>query len=86
MLYELKPSEGASLVVQWLRVCLAMQGMQAASLVRGIPRATGPCAPQLLSLHSRVLEPQLLKSTCRGACAPHREATVIRSLRTANKE
>ena len=41
MLYELKPSEVASLVVQWLRVCLAMQGVPALSLVQGDPTRQG---------------------------------------------
>ena len=43
---KIKQSFGTSLVVQWLDVCLAMQGMQVQSLVRvqrsHIPRGTKP--------------------------------------------
>ena len=51
----------ASLVVHWLRIHLAMQGTPVQSLVREDPTccgATKPCVPQLLTLHSRVREPQ----------------------------
>ena len=42
-------------------------------------------APQLLSLHSRAWEPQLLKPACPRAHAPTREATAMRSTCTATK-
>ena len=35
-----KDRRGTSLVVQWLRICLAMQGMQVRALIK-IPQATG---------------------------------------------
>ena len=52
-----------SLVAQWLRICLPMQGTRVRALVREDPTcrgATNPVVPQLLSLRSRVCEPQLL--------------------------
>ena len=65
-----KSSGGASLVAQWLRTHLPMQGTLVRALVREDPtcrRATKPVrhnywasVPQLLSLCSRAREPQLL--------------------------
>ena len=52
-----------SLVAQWLRICLPMQGTRVRSLVQEDPtchRATKYHVPQLLNLHSRAREPQLL--------------------------
>ena len=72
---------GTSLVVQWLRICLPVQGTWVWSLVQGtkIPHASGHLSPQastreasvlqLLILHS--LEPVLHK---RGSCAATRES------------
>ena len=54
---------GTSLVAQWLRVHLPMQGTRIRALVREDPTcrgATKPRASQLLSLCSRAREPQLL--------------------------
>ena len=54
---------GTSLVVQWLRIRLPMQGTRVRALVREGPTcrgATKPRAPQLLSLCSRARRPQLL--------------------------
>ena len=54
---------GASLVAQWLRIHLPMQGTWVRALVREDPTCQGttkPCAPQLLSLCSRAPKPQLL--------------------------
>ena len=50
-----KLSPWASLVVQWLRICLPVQGTQVRSLVGKIPRAAG----QLRRLRSRASELQL---------------------------
>ena len=55
----------ASLVAQWLRICLPMQGARVRALV---------CAPQLLSLRSRAREPQLL-----SLCATTTEARTSRA-------
>ena len=68
-------SIGTSLVVQWLRIRLPMQGTRVRSLVREDPtccRATKPVHPQLLSLCSRAREPQLLspRATTNEACVP----------------
>ena len=55
-----KSNSGTSLVVQWLRICLPMQGTQVQALVREdstCRRATKPRAPQLLKLAH--LEPML---------------------------
>ena len=83
-----------SLVVQWLRICLPMQGTRVRALVREDPTfcgATKPRVPQLLSLRSRAREPQLLnpratttEARTPGARAPQqREATAVRIPPTA---
>ena len=59
-----KSNGGTSLVAQWLRICLPMQGTRIRALVREdshIPWNNRARVPQLLSLHSRAREPQLLK-------------------------
>ena len=56
-----------SLVVQWLRIRLPMQGTRVRALVWEDPTcrgATKPRASQLLSLRSRARVPQLLKPAC----------------------
>ena len=69
-LSEMLKSEklGISLVVQWLRICLPMQGTWVQSLVLEDPTCRGATkpgrAPQLLSLCSRARAPQLLRPTC----------------------
>ena len=57
---------GDSLVTQWLRIRLPMQGTQVRALVREDPTCHGANepVPQLLSLRSRAHEPQLLKPAC----------------------
>ena len=53
-----------SLAVQWIRILLLMLGTWVLSMVWEDPmchRVTKACAPQLLSLHSRGREPQLLR-------------------------
>ena len=56
----------ASLVVQWLRICLPMQGTRVRALVREDPTCRGATkpVPQLLSLRSRAREPRVLKPVC----------------------
>ena len=53
----------ASLMVQWLRIRLPMQGTRVQALVQKDPTCRGATKHvlQLLSLCSRALEPQLLK-------------------------
>ena len=83
-------------MAQWLRTRLPMQGTRVRALVRQDPTchgATKPRVPQLLSLHSRTCEPQLLSpcATTTEACTPRahalqqREATAMRSPHTAMK-
>ena len=50
----------ASLVTQWLRIHLPIQGTWVRALIWEDPRSR----PQLLSLRSRARKPQLLKPTC----------------------
>ena len=66
----------ASLVAQWLRICLPMQGTRVRALVWEDPtcrRATGPHEPQLLSLRVWSL------------CSATREAAIVRGPCTAMK-
>ena len=59
-----KEPSGASLVVQWLRIRLPMQGTRVQSPGPGrshMPWSNLARAPQLLSLHSRACKPQLLR-------------------------
>ena len=67
-------SLGTSLVAQWLRICLPMQGTRVRSLVREDPTCCG--ATKLLSLLSRTREPQLLspRATTTEAHAPRPHA------------
>ena len=68
-----KQMPAASLVVQWLRIRLPMQGTQVRALVWEDPTCHGAArahAPQLLNLCSRAHEPQLL--------SPHATATEAR--------
>ena len=70
---SLKSSLWASLVAQWLRIRLLIQGTRVWALVREDPTCRGAtkpvrhnywaCVPQLLSLRSRACKPQLLKPT-----------------------
>ena len=50
-----KEGGGTSLVVQWLRICLAMQGTQVQSLVREprspVPWSNEACTPHILGFH-----------------------------------
>ena len=65
----------ASLVAQWLRVCLPIQGTRVRALVWEDPTchgATGPVSHNCWACAS-------------GACAPQREAAIVRGLRTAMK-
>ena len=71
-------------VVQWMGVCLPMQGSWDRSLVREDStwhEATKACAPQLLSPFSRACEPQLMSPCAAGteAWAPRAHASHKRS-------
>ena len=70
---------GASLVAQWLGICLPVQGTWVQALVWEDPTcrgATKPHAPRLLSLHSGARKPQLLspRATTAEAHAPRAHA------------
>ena len=72
---------GASLVAQWLRIRLPMQGTRGRALVREDPTCRGAThAPQLLSLRATTTEARTPR-----AHAPQREATAMRSPPTAAK-
>ena len=74
--HESKLRVRASLVAQWLGVCLPMQGTRVRALVWEDPTcrgATRPRVPQLLSLHVWSL------------CSATREAAIVRGPRTAMK-
>ena len=79
-------ADRASLVAQWLGVCLPGRGTRVRSLVREDPTcfgAAGPRAPQLLSLRSGARLRQLPKPARLDARTPHTgEATAGRRART----
>ena len=65
----------ASLVVQWLRICLLMQGTRVRALVWEDPTCRGAAGPVSHNYWAYVS----------GACAPQREAMIVRGPRTAMK-
>ena len=66
---------GASLVAQWLRVCMPMQGTRVRALVWEDPTCRGATKP----VHHNYW------ACASGACAPQREAATVRGPRTAMK-
>ena len=83
----------ASLVAQWLTICLPMQGTWVKTLVREDPTCRGAtkpvrhnyqaCAVEPTSHNYWACAPQLLKPA--SPCSATREATAVRSPRTATK-
>ena len=65
---------GASLVAQWLRICLPMQGTRVQALVWEDP-----------TCHDWAREPQLLSLRVWSLCSATREGTIVRGPRTAMK-
>ena len=69
---------GTSLVAQWLRICLPVQGHGLDPWSEKIPCAAEEQSPweqpELLSLSSRAHRLQLLKPACPQACAPHKKS------------
>ena len=76
---QIKKNRGASLVVQWLRICLPMQGTQVQALVWEDPTccraakpmhhnywacALEPASPNYWAHEPQLLEPQILKPVC----------------------
>ena len=64
---------GASLVAQWLGVCLLMQGTRVHALVWEDPACRGAAGPVGRSCWA----------CASGACAPQQEVTMVRGPRTA---
>ena len=75
---KLKITERASLVVQWLRICLAMQGHQFDPWSRKILHAVVQLSPWAET--AEALAPRVTRSKEKP-----REATTIRSPHTATK-
>ena len=67
---------GASLVAQWLRICLSMQGTT--GLSPGLGRSHMPWS-------SWAREPQLLSLRVWSLCSATREAAIVRGPRTVMK-
>ena len=65
----------ASLVAQWLGVCLPMQGTRVRALVWEDPTCRGAAGPVSHNYWA----------CASGACAPQREATIVRGPRTVMK-
>ena len=66
----------ASLVAQWLRICLPMQGTRVRALVWEDPTCRGVARPR---------EAQLLNLRVWSLCSSTREAAVVRGPRTVMK-
>ena len=58
-----KDRRGISLVVQWLRICRAMQGMQVRALIK-IPQATGQLIVRAALLSPHALGPEQEQEAC----------------------
>ena len=65
----------ASLVAQWLRICLLMQGTRVRARVWEDPTCRGAAGPVSHNYWA----------CASGACAPQQEATIVRGPRTAMK-
>ena len=76
ILYISKVKIGASLVAQWLRIRLPMQGTRVRALVWEDPTCRGATGPR---------EPQLLSLRVWSLCSATREAAILRGPRTAMK-
>ena len=70
-----KEQSGASLVAQWLRICLPMQGTRVRSLIREDPTCRGATKPVRHNYWA----------CASGACAPQQEAAIVRGPHTAMK-
>ena len=86
---------GVSLVVQWLRTCLPMQGTWVRALVREDPTCCGAAGPLCHSCWAWALEPmshnywvhvlQLLKPACLESVLHNKRSHPMRGLPTATK-
>ena len=70
-----KSTNRASLVAQWLRICLPMQGTRVRALVWEDPTCRGATQPVSHNYWA----------CASGACAQQREAAIVRGPRTAMK-
>ena len=78
----------ASLVAQWLRICLPMQGTRVRALVREDPTCRGATRPVSHNYWACTLEPtshSYWSPRAYSLCSATREATTVRSPRTAMK-
>ncbi|KAJ8776863.1 hypothetical protein J1605_015040 [Eschrichtius robustus] len=53
---------GASLVAQWLRICLPVQGTRVRALVREDPTCRGATKPMCHNFRACALEPPVLRN------------------------
>ena len=79
----LKHKRGASLVVQWLRVCPLMRGTRVQSLVQEDPMCLGATKPESCIYWVHML--QLASPCAQSLCSAAREATAMRSKCTVVK-
>ena len=75
-LVNIRKKKGASLVAQWLRICLPMQGDTGSS--PGLGRSH-------MSQSNEARAPQLLSLRVWSLCSATREAAIVRGPRTAMK-
>ena len=70
----LKKSRGASLVAQWLRIRLPMQGTRVRALVRKIPHAAEQLSPCAATTEAGVPRGRALQRTTKSSlCSPQLE-------------
>ena len=85
---NLKWYSWSSLVAQWLRICLPMQGTWVWALVREDPTCRGAAKPVCHNYWACALEPashNYWGPCVRSPCSTTREATAMRSPHTATK-
>ena len=86
--YIWKHYSGTSLVAQWLRIRLPMQGTRTRALVREDPtccRATKPVCHNYWACALEITSHSYWARASYSPCSATREATAIRSLRTTTK-
>ena len=79
----------ASLVVQWLRICLPMQGTQVQSLIQKIPHAADQRSPRATTIEPELQSPGAAATEAwvpQSPCSTAREATAVRSPRSPQLE
>ena len=76
IIYQYKIQNRASLVAQWLRICLPMEGTRVRALV---------CEDPTMPRSNWAREPQLLSLRVWSLCSTTREAAIVRGRRTATK-